>query len=80
MFLILTTFKNMEVITVQLLNKKAMKLLKELEDLHLIKLGEIKGPSSDIKLSELFRGKLSDETAEALHKHVTQSRDEWERI
>ena len=34
-------------------------------------------PTPKKKLSELA-GTLTDETAEALHKHVTESRNEWE--
>lgn len=69
----------MEIVTIQLLNKQSLKLLKQLEELHLIKLMDDKIAPVQ-KLSEQFRGKLSSETAEALQKHVAESRNEWDRI
>ncbi len=69
----------METVTVQLLNQKALKLLKQLEELNLIKVTENEAPKPE-KLSDQFRGKLSAKTAKALQKHVAQSRNEWERI
>jgi hypothetical protein len=68
----------METLTIQLLNHKAFKLLKELEELHLIKMLENKN-SSNSKLSDRFEGKLSDEAADALRNHVKQVREEWDR-
>ena len=68
----------METVTVLLLNKKALNLLKQLEELNLIKLLE-ENADPDQKLSDRFAGKLSDDTAEKLHKYVKQSREEWER-
>jgi hypothetical protein len=69
----------METITIQLLNQKALKLLKQLEELHLIKVMKREKKSSQ-KLSEQFRGKLSRKTAEVLQKQIAQSRKEWDRI
>ena len=69
----------METVTVQLLNKQALKLLMQLQELNLIKVTENNGASTQ-KLSDQFRGKLSNEVAEALQKHVSESRNEWDRI
>jgi|GEM_PF-252883 hypothetical protein len=76
----------METVTVQLLNQKALKLLKQLEELNLIKVTENETPKPEKlsdqfqgKLSDRFYGKLSDKTAKALQKHVKKGRDEWER-
>jgi hypothetical protein len=69
----------METITIQLLNDHALKLIKQLEELHLIKLVEKKDSGSQ-KLSEILRGKLSEKSAEALQKYVSESRNEWNRI
>ncbi len=71
----------MDTIKVQLLNLKALPLLKQLEELNLIKLMDDSNPLvSSQKLSEQFRGKLSSKTVDALQKYVTQSRNEWDRI
>ncbi len=69
----------METVIVQLLNKNSLKLLKQLEELHLIKVMANEIPSTQ-KLSEQFRGKLSSETADVLQKYVSDSRNEWDRI
>jgi hypothetical protein len=76
---LLLKLKNMETVTVQLLNQKALKLLKQLEELNLIKIMEDSNLKPTQKLSDLFAGKLSDEAAAALHQHVKQTRAEWER-
>lgn len=52
---------------------------KEIEITYL-PLNEVNKESSKPKKTmKDFWGKLSDETAEKLHEHVAQSRDEWER-
>jgi hypothetical protein len=38
-----------------------------------------KTAKSKTGIMEKFWGIISDETAEEMHKHVNQSRDEWER-
>lgn len=72
----------METVSVQLLNKKSIKLLKQLEELHLIKvIDDITAPkkSATQKLSDRFEGKLSDDDAKVLHQHIKQIRSEWDR-
>lgn len=70
----------METVTLEIINKKAFSLLKELEKLQLIKIRnhEETSPSAQ-KLSERFAGKLSALTAEQLDEHVDNIRNEWER-
>jgi CMP-2-keto-3-deoxyoctulosonic acid synthetase len=69
----------MDTVLIQLTTPKTMKLLQELEDLHLLRVLK-KNISSDIKLSDKYAGKLSSDIAEDLQKHIEQSRNEWERI
>jgi hypothetical protein len=67
----------METVLVQINNKKAYKLLEELEDLKVITvLKKSKEPAQ--KISEKYAGKLPSNIADDLQKHVTQSREEWE--
>jgi hypothetical protein len=68
----------METILIELKERRALNILRELEQLSLIKLLEEKTVSAQ-KMSEKYRGKLSSETAEAMHKHVQQMRNEWDR-
>jgi hypothetical protein len=69
----------METVIVQINNKKAYKLLAELEDLHLIKvLKESIQPQQ--KLSEKYAGKLPSDLADDLQNYVAESRAEWGKI
>ena len=66
----------METIVIQITNSKALKLLQELEELHLIKL-LTRNVDTSQKLSEKYAGKLSSATVEKLQQQIEQSRDEW---
>ncbi|MBW6478418.1 MAG: hypothetical protein K0B37_03250 [Bacteroidales bacterium] len=48
------------------------KIQKDLKDLEKLK------KESSPRLSDKFRGTISKETADKLHKHVNQVRSEWE--
>ena len=66
----------METVLVQINNKKAYKLLAELENLNLIKvLKEDIQPMQ--KLSEKYAGKLPSDLADDLQNYVAESRTEW---
>jgi hypothetical protein len=66
----------MDTVLVQINNKKAYRLLEDLEDLHLIKVLK-KSVQAQQKLSEKYAGKLPSEVADELQNFVTQSRNEW---
>ncbi len=70
----------METITLEIIDRKALSVLKELEKLNLIKIQKRKKqlPVSE-KLSQRFAGKLSLQTGDELEEHINQSRNEWER-
>ncbi len=53
--------------------------MKQLEELHLIKVVENEVLSTQ-KLLDQFRGNLSNDTADAIKKDVSDSRKEWDRI
>jgi len=66
----------MDILLIQVTNQKAIGLLHELEELHLIKvLKETLQPKQ--KLSEKYGGKLPAEIADELQNYVSQSREEW---
>jgi hypothetical protein len=65
----------MQTIIVQLTHQSAMKLLKDLEELRVIKL--LVRDASAEPLADRFAGKLSSELAEQLQRYIRQSRDEW---
>lgn len=66
----------METVLIQINNNKAYRLLKDLEDLQIIKVIR-KSIQPDQKLSEKYAGKLPPDIADELQDYVTQSRSEW---
>ena len=66
----------METILVQIKDKKAYKLLENLEELNIIKLIN-KNVNPQQKLSEKYAGKLPSEIADQLQEYVTQIRNQW---
>lgn len=71
----------METLLVEIKNKKAYQLLKDLEDLNIIKVLKKKLISKpkerQKKLSEKYAGKLPSGVAEEIQEYVKQSRKEW---
>lgn len=67
----------METILIQVNSKSAYKLLKNLEELKLIKILE-REEESKKKPSEYF-GTLSLEESEKFHNYLLESREEWNR-
>ena len=65
---------------IQLTNQKAAKLLYELEELRLIKVlkGEI--AATKTKLSDKYRGFITQEEGLQLSNHINQMRNEWGNI
>jgi len=65
---------------IQITNPKAKGLLKQLEELHLIKI--IKEPTTlaTKKLSEKYKGILNKKEGKDLNKHIQQMRREWSNI
>ena len=65
---------------IRLTNQKALKLLHELEELRLIKvLNEEMVPVKQ-KLSDKYRGFITEEDGTQLNNHINQMRNEWESI
>jgi hypothetical protein len=69
---------DLDTLVIQLTHQKALKLLLDLEELSLIRVLK-KNVRSEQKLSDKYAGKLSPAIGEQLQKHITQSRNEWER-
>jgi hypothetical protein len=72
----------MDTMLIELTNKKAARLLRELEELHLIKvLKEDKlRDSSKNKLSDKYKGIISKKEGQELNQHIKQMRSEWNNI
>ena len=72
----------MRTVTLDILNDKALNLLKDLELLNLIKFREEKKEvaPAKIKLSDKYRGIISKEQGQDLKLHIKQMRSEWGNI
>lgn len=65
---------------IQLTNQKAVGLLRELEELNLIKVLKENIKPDKIRLSEKYKGFISKEEGKKLNEHVSQMRSEWNSI
>lgn len=70
----------MDTVLLQITNKKAYKLIQDLEELDIVKILK-KTPESKESLSKKFAGSLNltDKQYEEFQQHVTDSRNEWNR-
>lgn len=72
----------METLLIEVKNPKGIALLRDLEELDIIRVIRNEEAPLDIfkqKRSELFAGKLPLAEGEILKKHIQESRNEWER-
>ena len=72
----------METVLIELTNHRAIALLRELEELNILKiLKQTKLPKAvkSQNLADRFAGKLDAATAASFHQQLKESRQEWER-
>lgn len=70
----------MKSITIDILNERALNLLRELEALNLIKLpgsASSRSTTAGKKKPSDYKGIISAELAEKMQRHIRQSREEW---
>ncbi len=65
-------------ILIQVTNLKAVRLLRELEELQIIKVLKENLAPARIKLSDKYKGVFSKEDAESFNKHIHTMRTEWD--
>lgn len=65
---------------IQITNQKAIGLLHELEELHLIKVLQENIVPEKRKLSEKYKGIITKEQGKSLNEHIKQMRSEWKNI
>jgi len=68
----------MKTVRIDILNERAINLLKELEELKLIRLVDQKTDAVSLKASD-YKGIISSELADKLQEHVQQSRNQWQQ-
>lgn len=70
----------MDTMLIQVTNQKAVGLLHELEELHLIKVLKENIAPVKTKLSDKYKGIISKEQGQSLNDHIKQMRSEWNNI
>jgi hypothetical protein len=63
---------------IEVTNQKAVGLLHELEELHLIKVLQQNVHAVKTKLSDKYRGVFTKEDAKSFNEHTQQMRKEWD--
>ncbi|HEY9000949.1 MAG TPA: hypothetical protein VIM89_06330 [Mucilaginibacter sp.] len=69
----------MDTLIIQLTNQKAIGLLHEMEELHLIKVLK-ENIAEKPKLSDKYKGIISKEEGSELDEHIKKMRSEWNNI
>ena len=69
-----------EMIVIQVNNKKALKLLHDMEEQDLITVVKESHSEAPKKLSEKYRNVFSKEDAKSLDNHIKKVRSEWSNI
>ena len=65
---------------IQVTNQKAIGLIHELEELHLIKVISENFSRPKTKLSDKYKGIITKEQGQSLNEHISQMRSEWNNI
>lgn len=68
----------MRTVTVELRNKNALRLLKDLELANIIRVLDKSEKKETLKLSSRIRGSISKERAKQLNEQLNEMRNEWE--
>lgn len=68
------------IMVIKLTNQKAIGLLRELEELHLIKVLKENIEPAKTKLSDKYKGLISREEGQKLNDHIKKMRSEWTGI
>ncbi|HUH74536.1 MAG TPA: hypothetical protein VLZ75_09020 [Chitinophagales bacterium] len=69
-----------DTVLIKLTNKKAIKLLQEMEQLNLIEVLKQDTSISEVKLSDKYKNVFSKEDAKSFNKNSQEMREEWENI
>ncbi|QQR96871.1 MAG: hypothetical protein IPK18_08060 [Sphingobacteriales bacterium] len=69
-----------DTILIQLTNKKAAQLIRDMEELDLIKVIDDNVSVENIKLSEKYKNVFSKEDALSFDEHTQNMRKEWNNI
>ncbi len=65
------------IMLIQVTNQKAIRLIHELQELHLIKVLNENFEPVNTKLSDKYKGIISKEQGQNLNEHIKKMRSEW---
>ena len=68
----------METLTIELSNRKTLSILKDLEELDLLRI--VKKQQRTNNIADLLDNSISSEQAALMNRELTQMREEWERV
>ena len=68
----------MQTVTIDILNQKAIKLLKELENLHLIRLRKEKQSGPTIFAVAKYKGKMKKQSLTEIDEQLKELRSAWD--
>ena len=68
----------METLTIELNNRKTLSILKELEELNLLRI--VKKQPRTNNMADLLDNSISNEQAALMNRELKQMREEWERV
>ncbi|MCB9034943.1 MAG: hypothetical protein H6553_13985 [Chitinophagales bacterium] len=66
-----------DTLIIELTNKKAVKLLQDMEDLNLIKVIKHNNNTNKLNISKKYKGVFTKEDALSFNEHTQNSRKEW---
>jgi hypothetical protein len=70
----------MDTLTIELKDRQTLKLLENLEDMHLLAIvRRYKKVKSTVKISERLAGSVTSAQAEIMYQELEQMRGEWDR-
>lgn len=67
----------MQTVTINILNEKALELIRKLEEMNLVKVTREGTVSRSGKKASSYKGILSKKLGDDLQKHIKNSRSEW---
>ena len=70
----------MRTVTLDILNDKAVDLLKDLEALNIIKLHQISAEEEILRINRIksYKGKMTSQTKEEIDQQLNELRNEWD--
>lgn len=68
----------MSLLTIEIIDDKALKLIKDLEDLNIIKIIESGAKSDKAGIAARLWGSISKEESDEMHKELQNMREGWD--